>query len=161
MQIAENSVVSVHYTLTNDAGETLDASDGHEPLVYLHGHQNIISGLENGLVGKGVGDEVNVTVQPEDGYGAVDSEMIQTVPHSSFEGAETIEPGMEFEAKDDDGNGQMITVTKVDAEGVTVDGNHPLAGEVLHFAVNIKEVRAATEEELTHGHAHGPGGHHH
>lgn len=147
MQIAENSVVSIHYTLTNDAGETLDASGEHEPLVYLHGHENIVSGLENGLVGKGTGDAVNVTVQPEDGYGLVDPEMVQTVLHSAFEGAETIEPGMEFEAKDE--------------EGVTVDGNHPLAGEVLHFAVEIKEVRAASEEELTHGHAHGPGGHHH
>jgi FKBP-type peptidyl-prolyl cis-trans isomerase SlyD len=161
LQIAENSVVSIHYTLTNDAGETLDASGEHEPLVYLHGHENIVSGLENGLVGKGTGDAVNVTVQPEDGYGLVDPEMVQTVPHSAFEGAETIEPGMEFEAKDEDGHGQMITVTKVDEEGVTVDGNHPLAGEVLHFAVEIKEVRAASEEELTHGHAHGPGGHHH
>jgi FKBP-type peptidyl-prolyl cis-trans isomerase SlyD len=160
VQIADNSVVSIHYTLTNDAGETLDTSDGREPLVYLQGAQNIIPGLENELTGKSAGDEFNVTIQPEDGYGVVNEELVQTVPHSAFEGVETVEPGMQFEARGEDEDTQLITVTAVDEEGVTVDGNHPLAGEVLNFVGSIAEVRAATEEELQHGHAHGPDGHH-
>lgn len=161
MQIAENSVVSIHYTLTNDAGETLDTSDGREPLVYLHGAQNIIPGLENELTGKTVGDAFDVTIQPEDAYGIVNPELIQTVPHSAFEGVEKVEPGMQFQARGDDGNTQLITVTEVAESGVTVDGNHPLAGQVLNFSVQVEEIREASQEELEHGHVHGPGGHHH
>ncbi len=161
MQIAENSVVSIHYTLTNDAGETLDTSDGREPLVYLHGAQNIIPGLESELTGKTVGDAFDVTIQPEDAYGIVNPELIQTVPHSAFEGVEKVEPGMQFQARGDDGNTQLITVTEVAESGVTVDGNHPLAGQVLNFSVQVEEIREASQEELEHGHVHGPGGHHH
>jgi FKBP-type peptidyl-prolyl cis-trans isomerase SlyD len=161
VQIAENSVVSIHYTLTNDAGETLDTSDGREPLVYLHGAQNIIPGLESELTGKTVGDAFDVTIQPEDAYGIVNPELIQTVPHSAFEGVEKVEPGMQFQARGDDGNTQLITVTEVAESGVTVDGNHPLAGQVLNFSVQVEEIREASQEELEHGHVHGPGGHHH
>ena len=128
MQIAEQSVVSIHYTLTNDAGETLDTSDGREPLVYLHGAQNIIPGLENELTGKSVGDSFDVTIQPENAYGTVNPELVQTVPHSAFEGVEKVEPGMQFQARGDDGETQVITVTEVADSGVTVDGIHPLAG---------------------------------
>ena len=155
MQIAEQSVVSIHYTLTNDAGETLDTSDGREPLVYLHGAQNIIPGLENELTGKSIGDSFNVTIQPENAYGTVNSELVQTVPHSAFEGVEKVEPGMQFQARGDDGETQVITVTEVADSGVTVDGNHPLAGQVLNFSVRVEEVREATEDEIAHGHLHG------
>ena len=161
MHIAEQSVVSIHYTLTNDAGETLDTSDGREPLVYLHGAQNIIPGLENELTGKNVGDSFDVTIQPEEAYGTVNPELVQTVPHSAFEGVEKVEPGMQFQARGDDGETQVITVTEVADSGVTVDGNHPLAGQVLNFSVRVEEIREATEEEIEHGHVHGPGGHHH
>ncbi len=161
MHIAEQSVVSIHYTLTNDAGETLDTSDGREPLVYLHGAQNIIPGLENELTGKSVGDSFDVTIQPEEAYGTVNPELVQTVPHSAFEGVEKVEPGMQFQARGDDGETQVITVTEVADSGVTVDGNHPLAGQVLNFSVRVDEIREATEEEIEHGHVHGPGGHHH
>jgi FKBP-type peptidyl-prolyl cis-trans isomerase SlyD len=161
VHIAEQSVVSIHYTLTNDAGETLDTSDGREPLVYLHGAQNIIPGLENELTGKSVGDSFDVTIQPEEAYGTVNPELVQTVPHSAFEGVEKVEPGMQFQARGDDGETQVITVTEVADSGVTVDGNHPLAGQVLNFSVRVEEIRAATEEEIEHGHVHGPGGHHH
>ena len=161
MHIAEQSVVSIHYTLTNDAGETLDTSDGREPLVYLHGAQNIIPGLESELTGKSVGDSFDVTIQPEEAYGSVNPELVQTVPHSAFEGVEKVEPGMQFQARGDDGETQVITVTEVADSGVTVDGNHPLAGQVLNFSVRVEEIRAATEEEIEHGHVHGPGGHHH
>ena len=161
MHIAEQSVVSIHYTLTNGAGETLDTSDGREPLVYLHGAQNIIPGLENELTGKSVGDSFDVTIQPEEAYGTVNPELVQTVPHSAFEGVEKVEPGMQFQARGDDGETQVITVTEVADSGVTVDGNHPLAGQVLNFSVRVDEIREATEEEIEHGHVHGPGGHHH
>ena len=155
MHIAEQSVVSIHYTLTNDAGETLDTSDGREPLVYLHGAQNIIPGLENELTGKSVGDSFDVTIQPEEAYGTVNPELVQTVPHSAFEGVEKVEPGMQFQARGDDGETQVITVTEVADSGVTVDGNHPLAGQVLNFSVRVEEIREATEEEIAHGHIHG------
>ena len=155
MHIAEQSVVSIHYTLTNDAGETLDTSDGREPLVYLHGAQNIIPGLESELTGKSVGDSFDVTIQPEEAYGTVNPELVQTVPHSAFEGVEKVEPGMQFQARGDDGETQVITVTEVADSGVTVDGNHPLAGQVLNFSVRVEEIRAATEEEIAHGHIHG------
>ena len=154
MQIAEQSVVSIHYTLTNDAGETLDTSDGREPLVYLHGAQNIIPGLENELTGKSVGDSFDVTIQPENAYGTVNPELVQTVPHSAFEGVEKVEPGMQFQARGDDGDTQVITVTEVADSSVTVDGNHPLAGQVLNFSVRVEEIREATEDEMAHGHLH-------
>ena len=154
MQIAEQSVVSIHYTLTNDAGETLDTSDGREPLIYLHGAQNIIPGLENELTGKSIGDSFDVTIQPENAYGTVNPELVQTVPHSAFEGVEKVEPGMQFQARGDDGETQVITVTEVADSGVTVDGNHPLAGQVLNFSVRVEEVREATEDEIAHGHLH-------
>lgn len=155
MRIAEQSVVSIHYTLTNDAGETLDTSDGREPLVYIHGAQNIIPGLENELTGKSVGDSFDVTIQPEEAYGTVNPELVQTVPHSAFEGVEKVEPGMQFQARGDNGETQVITVTEVGDSGVTVDGNHPLAGQVLNFSVRVEEIREATEEEIAHGHIHG------
>ena len=154
MQIAEHSVVSIHYTLTNDAGETLDTSDGREPLVYLHGAQNIIPGLENELTGKSLGDSFEVTIQPENAYGTINPELVQTVPHSAFEGVEKVEPGMQFQARDDDGETQAITVTEVTDSGVTVEGNHPLAGQVLNFTVCVEKVREATEDEVAHGHLH-------
>ena len=154
MHIAEQSVVSIHYTLTNDAGETLDTSDGRETLIYLHGAQNIIPGLENELTGKSVGDSFDVTIQPEEAYGTVNPELVQTVPHSAFEGVEKVEPGMQFQARGDNGETQVITVTEVADSGVTVDGNHPLAGQVLNFSVRVEEIREATEEEIAHGHIH-------
>ena len=154
MQIAEQNVVSIHYTLTNNTGETLDTSDGREPLVYLHGAQNIIPGLENELTGKSIGDSFDVTIQPENAYGTFNPELVQTVPHSAFEGVEKVELGMQFQARDDDGETQVITVTEVADSGVTVDGNHPLAGQVLNFSVRVEEVREATEDEIAHGHLH-------
>ena len=161
MHIADNSVVTIHYTLTNDAGEMVDTSDGREPLVYLHGAQNIIPGLERELSGKVVGDSFDVTIQPEDAYGIANPELVQTVPHSAFEGVDKVEPGMQFQARGDDGNTQVITVTEIGDDGITVDGNHPLAGQVLNFSVSVEDIREASQEELEHGHVHGPGGHHH
>jgi FKBP-type peptidyl-prolyl cis-trans isomerase SlyD len=154
VNIEGKCVVSMHYTLTNDQGETLDSSQGRDPLKYLHGASNIVPGLEKALEGKAAGDNVKVTVQPEEGYGPVNPQMVQTVPRSAFQGAPEIKPGMQFQAQGPQGQVQLITVTEVSGEEITIDGNHPLAGEVLHFDVTIAEVRAATDEEIAHGHAH-------
>ncbi len=160
MQIAEKSVVSIHYTLTNAEGNVLDSSEGQDPLAYLHGASNIIPGLENALVGKSVGDSLKVTVEPEEGYGPVRDELVQDVDRSAFSGIESIEIGMQFMAQTPWGE-QPVTVVKVEGDNITLDGNHPLAGQTLTFDVEVVEVRAATDEEVEHGHAHGAGGHHH
>lgn len=160
MQIGPNSVVSIHYELTNDAGEVLDSSAGGEPLTYLQGAHNIIPGLESQLVGRKVGDQLKVTVQPEDGYGTHQPHMLQEVPKDAFPDSDSIEPGMRFTAQSEHGDVSVV-VTLVTDTHVTVDGNHPLAGQVLHFAVEITDVRAASQEELDHGHVHTPGHHHH
>jgi FKBP-type peptidyl-prolyl cis-trans isomerase SlyD len=161
MQIAHNSVVSLHYTLKDDQGNILDSSINASPLVYLHGASNIIPGLENALLGKQSGDTLDVRVAPEEGYGIKIDDLIQDVPREMFQGTDTIEPGMTFQAQDQSGYIQQVTVTAVTDATVTVDSNHPLAGQHLNFNVSIIEVRAATEEEMAHGHVHGEGGHHH
>jgi FKBP-type peptidyl-prolyl cis-trans isomerase SlyD len=160
MLIAENCVVSIYYELTNDAGEVLDASTDGEPLTYLHGAHNIIPGLENQLLGKKAGDQLKVTVQPQDGYGEHSPNLVQEVPRNAFPEPDSLEVGMRFNAQSE--NGVMsVVISQTGADTVTVDANHPLAGQVLHFAVTIDEVRAASAEELAHGHVHGPHGHHH
>ncbi|SFF23790.1 FKBP-type peptidyl prolyl cis-trans isomerase /Apo-metallochaperone SlyD [Fontimonas thermophila] len=160
MEIAPQRVVYIHYTLTNDAGEVLDSSQGGEPLAYLHGYGNIIPGLENALTGKQPGDKLQVRVAPADGYGERDEQLVQQVPRRAFQGITDIRPGMTFQAQSSRGP-MRVVVTRVAGDMVTVDGNHPLAGEHLNFAVEVTDVRAATDEELSHGHVHGPGGHHH
>lgn len=160
MNISDNCVASIHYTLTDSTGKVLDSSEGQEPLSYLHGAGNIIPGLENALLGKAAGDKLTVAVAAAEAYGERDDNMVQELESSMFSGIDKIEVGMEFHAETEHGL-QIVTVTKVDGDQVTIDGNHPLAGIDLHFDVEVTEVRAASEEELTHGHAHGAGGHHH
>jgi FKBP-type peptidyl-prolyl cis-trans isomerase SlyD len=160
MQIAENTVASFHYTLTNDAGEVLDTSRGREPLAYLHGAGNIVPGLEEAMAGHKAGDSFKVDVAPEDGYGNHHEGLVQDVPRAAFQGVDEIEPGMSFQANTPQGV-HSVTVTKVTSDTVTVDGNHPLAGQRLHFDVEVTDVRAASAEELQHGHVHGAGGHQH
>ncbi|MGM0982382.1 MAG: FKBP-type peptidyl-prolyl cis-trans isomerase [Pseudomonadota bacterium] len=160
MQIGQNSVVAFHYTLTNDEGEVLDSSEGREPLTYLHGAGNIIPGLEKQLEGRGTGDKIQAKVSPEEGYGEVQAQLVQEVPRDAFQGVENVEPGMQFQAQTE-GGPLMVTVTQVEGDTVTVDGNHPLAGQPLNFDVEIAEVREASEEEVEHGHVHGEGGHEH
>lgn len=160
MNISDNCVASFHYTLTDSTGKVLDSSEGQEPLSYLHGAGNIIPGLESALEGKTVGDKLNVAVPAADAYGLRSDDLVQELPTNMFSGIEKIEIGMEFHAETEQGL-QVVTVTRVEGDQVTIDGNHPLAGIDLNFDVEITEVRAATEEELGHGHAHGAGGHHH
>ena len=160
MQIAERCVAYFHYTLTNDAGEELDTSAERGPLAYLHGRGNIVSGLERALAGREAGDRLMVKVAPEDGYGVRDPALVQTVPKTAFNGVPKLEVGMQFQAESNMGP-VSVTVTKVEGDDITVDGNHPLAGETLHFQVEIVDVRDATVEEVLHGHVHGAGGHQH
>lgn len=160
MQIAEDKVVAIDYTLTDDQGQVLDTSEGESPLHYLHGAQNIIPGLENALGGKLPGDALKVTILPDEGYGERNDELMQAVPRSDFEDVDDLALGMQFRVADDEGEA-IVTVVKIEDETVTIDGNHPLAGVTLNFDVTVREVRDASEEELAHGHVHGPGGHAH
>mgnify|MGYP001550691592 CR=1 FL=1 len=161
MLIAANKAVSIDYTLTNDAGEVIDSSAGGAPLVYLHGAGNIIQGLEKALEGKTSGDELNVTVEPEDAYGEYSAELVSTLSRSMFEGVDELEVGMQFHASAPDGQMQIVTIRDLEGDDVNVDGNHPLAGQRLNFQVKIVDIRDASQEEIAHGHVHGEGGHHH
>jgi FKBP-type peptidyl-prolyl cis-trans isomerase SlyD len=161
MQVVKNSVVAFNYTLTDPAGQVLDSSQGREPLTYIHGIGQIIPGLEKHMEGKAAGAAFKVTVSPEEGYGVRDDRAVQQVPKAAFQGAGEIKAGMQFRAQGPQGQQQVVTVTKIEGDTVTVDGNHPLAGVSLNFDVAVVEVREATKEELEHGHVHGAGGHHH
>ena len=152
--IGDNSVVNVHYKLTDDAGKVLDSSDGSKPLAYLHGAGNIVPGLEKALTGKVAGDSLQVKVEPAEGYGELNPEGVKVIEKSAFEGVESVEAGMAFEAKAPDGTAQQIIVKKVEGDEVTIDMNHPLAGVTLNFDITIVSVREATKEELDHGHTH-------
>lgn len=150
MQIDQNTVVSIHYTLTNTEGNVMDSSVGQQPLAYLHGAGNIIPGLENALTGKAAGETLVVTVDPEQGYGEVRDEMIQSVDRANFSGVDEIEIGMQFMAQTPWGE-QPVIVVAVEGDNVTLDGNHPLAGQTLKFDVEVIDVRAASEEEVEAG----------
>ena len=160
MQITANCVAYIHYTLKDDAGAVIDSSSGGEPLAYLHGAGNIVPGLEKALEGKAVGEKIAVKVAPEEGYGTRDEALVQQVPRRSFQGVRDLKEGMRFHAQTQQGP-VAVTVTRVQGDMITVDGNHALAGVTLNFEVEITKVRDATPEELIHGHVHGPGGHHH
>jgi len=160
MQITSGKVVSMDYTLTDGNKQTLDSSEGKEPLAYLHGQGQIIPGLEKALEGKKAGDSLQVSVPSAEGYGEKDDAKTIVIPRSQVQGVADLKVGMQLQAGGEGGD-QVVTVTKVEEDKVTLDANHPLAGVDLNFDVTIREVRDATEEETSHGHVHGPGGHHH
>ncbi len=160
MQVEKNRVVTLHYTLRDEQGTVLDSSSGRSPLSYLHGKGNIIPGLEQALAGKATGDRLDVSVTPQLGYGARDERLVQIVPRNRFGEVADLAPGMQVRASSPQGQ-RMVTIVRVDRDFVTVDGNHPLAGRTLFFSVEVTEVRKATHEEVSHGHVHGPDGHHH
>lgn len=158
--IKDGKVVELSYVLKNDQGEELDSATSASPLAYLHGHGQIIPGLEEALEGLKVGDSKQVTIPPKDAYGEFNPDLRMKIERKHFPQNAKIEAGMQFVA--DMGGGHVpFTVHKVEDEFVFVDGNHPLAGQTLHFNVEVVSLRDATAEELEHGHAHGPGGHHH
>ena len=161
MKVGKDKVVLMHYTLKNDAGDVIDSSGGGDPLPFLQGHGNIILGLENALEGSKAGDKWDVSIEPKDGYGLRMQDAIQEIPSSELQGVNEVKVGMQLQSQDQDGNAFLVTVTKVEDDKITVDANHPLAGETLHFSVNIESIRKAEAEELSHGHVHVDGHHHH
>jgi FKBP-type peptidyl-prolyl cis-trans isomerase SlyD len=159
LSIKKDSVVLFNYTLKDDAGAVIDSSSGGEPLAYLHGHGNLVPGLERELESKNAGDKLSVKIAPADGYGELSKDLIQKVPRRTLKGIAKITVGMRLHAQTEQGP-RAVTVTAVTGDMVTIDGNHPLAGKNLNFDIEIVDVREASEEELAHGHVHGPGGHH-
>ena len=159
VKIENNRAVQIHYTLKDDQGEVLDSSIGNDPLPYIHGVGALIPGLEKELLGKQASDKFSVVLAPADGYGDFDEDRVFQVPASEFEGDDELEVGMQVQIDLDEGTA-VATVTEIVGEEVTLDLNHPLAGVSLHFDVEVVEVRAATAQELNHGHVH-TGGHHH
>lgn len=162
LKIQDGVVVSLDYTLRLDDGEIIDSSNENEPLEYLHGYGQIIPGLEKALVGLTVGDSKTVVVPAAEAYGEVNMEAFEIVPRSMFPDDMELEEGLTLSLRDAETNEPFdAAIVEVRENEVMLDFNHPLAGEALHFEVKIPALRAATEEELTHGHAHGPDGHHH
>jgi FKBP-type peptidyl-prolyl cis-trans isomerase SlyD len=161
MKIAANKVATLHYTLKDDKGALIESSVGNEPLAYIHGIGNLIPGLEEKLEGKQAGDKVQAVVKPEDAYGERDEELIEEVDRAEFDEGEDLEVGKEFQYDDEDGNVFHVRIVKVGDTKVTIDGNHPLAGQTLSFDVEVLNVREASKDELEHGHVHGEHGHHH
>jgi FKBP-type peptidyl-prolyl cis-trans isomerases 2 len=154
MVIEKDRVVTIDYKLHDSEGELIDASEEGDPLIYLHGNQNIIPGLEKHLAGKKPGDSVTCVIPATEAYGERDESLVFKVARTEFGDGAEIEVGMQFEARGEDGS-QLVTVAGIEGDEVTIDANHPLAGEELHFAVKVVEVREATAEELAHGHIHG------
>lgn len=165
MQIAHNAVVSFHYSVATAEGEHVDKSEAGEPLTYLHGHGQIVPGLEAALLGKTKGEKIDAAVSPAQAYGEHEKELDLQVPLAVFPAnvRSQIQPGFRFKAEHPtlQGSEVVFTVHGIEGENAFVSGNHPLAGKTLNFKVEIVDVRAPTAEELSHGHAHGPGGHHH
>ena len=161
LKIKEGVVVSLDYTLRLDDGEIVDSSAGDEPLEYLHGHGQIIPGLEKALVGLGVGDSKKVVVPAAEAYGEMDMEAFEIVPRSMFPDDMELEEGLALSLRDAETNEPFeAAIAEIRETEVMLDFNHPLAGETLHFEVQIPALRPATAEELAHGHAHSPGDDH-
>lgn len=159
MEIMDGRVATIHYTLTDDDGVVIDRSTPEAPLSYLHGAGNIVPGLEQALTGKQQGDTVQADVPPEKAYGPRHEQLVQQVAKTAFPEGASVVPGMQFEARSERGP-MVVMVTEVGENQVTIDGNHPLAGRNLHFAVEVADVREPTAEELNHGHVHGADGAH-
>ena len=158
MQIGKDSVVEIEYQLFDTDGELLEKTD--EPVAYLHGHGGMFPAVEKALEGKQIGDTCRVRLTPDDSFGEYDAELVHVEPKDKFPG--DVKIGMQFTGQgEESGDAIVYTVTDVADDKVVVDGNHPLAGQTLHFECTVKGIRAASAEELTHGHVHGPGGHHH
>lgn len=160
MNTAEKRVLSFHYKLTNTKGQTLDSSEGREPLLFMEGSGQIIPGLESEMLKLRVGDKKVIHVAAQDAYGLPDPTLKIKVPRTQFPAGFEMTAGAQVGARTSEGE-QMFTIESFTDEEVTLDGNHPLAGEDLNFDIELMEDRPATKDELAHGHAHGPHGHHH
>lgn len=155
MEVGRDKVVTIEYTLKDDEGAVLDTSRENGDFEYLHGHQNIVEGLEEALDGKEPGETVEATIPPDKGYGTRHDQLVFTVPRSSMPEGE-LDVGMQFAAQDKEGNQQIVTLVDVADDEVKLDANHPLAGQTLHFDVKVNDVREASGEEVEHGHVHDP-----
>lgn len=153
MKVVGNTAVSIDYTLKNDRGSVIDSSEGKEPLTFIQGAGRIISGLEDALEGKEEGEAFTVTIEPEKAYGKHDDSLILSVSRDRFQNPDDIGEGMQVQAQLQDGSVGILTVREVSDDQVTLDANHPLAGETLHFDVQVKDVREATQEEIDAGQA--------
>lgn len=157
MIIEKNNVVAMDYTLKDDEGNIVDSSNGQQPLEFLCGYQNIIPGLEKALIGKAVGDSIKVSVAPNEAYGDYEPTLVQIVNKNQIDSDDKIEVGTHFQVDTEEGP-MIYTVIKVEGENITLDGNHPLAGQTLHFEVEIKAIRESSKEEQEHGHIHSADG---
>lgn len=160
MQASKNTVVSFHYDLSDEQGQQLESNQGGDPVAYLHGAGNIISGLEAALEGKAAGDTLEVTLAPDQAYGERRDDLVQRMPMKHFKKVRKLKPGMRLQVPTETGP-RVVVVVKVGRFMLDVDANHPMAGKTLTFKVEITDVREATMEEKHHGHAHGVGGHQH
>jgi FKBP-type peptidyl-prolyl cis-trans isomerase SlyD len=158
--VQNDVVVTMEYTLHVD-GEKIDSSEGQEPLQFLVGYGNIISGLEREMMGMKIGDSKDVVIQPADAYGEFDEEAFLEVPRGEFPTDMPVEEGLELTVRDDSGQARYARIDAVEGDNVTLNFNHPLAGDELHFNIKVVGLREPTDEELQHGHVHQPGGHHH
>lgn len=154
LTVSDDVVVSLDYTLRLDDGEVVDSSEGEEPLQFIQGHGEIVPGLEQALYGMAVGEEKELVVRPEDGYGELDPDAYQTIPRDAFPQELELEPGLGLELEDEEGETMLAFVAEIRPDNVLLDFNHPLAGETLYFKVKVVDLRPATEEELEHDHVH-------
>lgn len=152
--VTKDTVVSIHYTVKDASGKKIESSKGEEPLTYLHGHDQIISGLEKALKGKATGDKLNIKITPEEGYGAYNDSMVTTLKKAQFRDQKELKVGSIFQFSDPEGNPVVVRVKEIKGDSIIVDGNHPFAGLTLDFSVEVVDIRPATKEELAHGHAH-------
>lgn len=154
LSIGKDTVVSFHYKLSDPKGAVLEESTAGDPLMYLHGYQQIIPGLENALLNKKVGDKFDVVIEPAQGYGEYQAEMVIPIPRNQFKNEKDLKVGAVFELSDEQGQAVLARVSAIEKDTVIVDANHPMAGKTLHFAVEVSSIREATAEEKTHGHVH-------
>lgn len=161
LTIQKNHVVSIDYTLKNDEGTVLDTSSGSSPLVYLHGSGALISGMETGLEGKSEGADFSISITPDDAYGNHDKNLLHQIDRKELAHLPDLAIGMELEVQTEEGSPLIMTIVELSDDIVVLDGNHPLAGQTLHFEIQVRNIREASAEEISHGHVHGPGGHQH
>jgi len=155
VKVSKDKVVSIEYTLSNGSGEVLDKSEGRGPLTYLHGRGNLIPGMEEQLEGREATEQMQIELPPDKAYGEHQDQLVQPVPRDRFPDDVEVEVGMQFQAQTEAGP-RPVTVVDIGDDEITIDANHPLAGQTLHFDVTVVDVREPTSEELEHGHAHGP-----
>ena len=160
LTIQKNHVVSIDYALKSDQGNLIDTSEGRSPLVYLHGTGALIPGMENALDGKSEGDEFKVSIPPAEAYGNHNENLLHNVERKELAHLPDLAVGMELEVQTEEGQTMVMTIVELSDDTVVLDGNHPLAGQTLHFEIKVRNVREASAEEISHGHVHGPGGHH-